>query len=166
VTAFINKVLARVSSAKDGEKHYVLRDNARLLGGIQAEAGFCDAEAIAWLLEALPPVESVFQAEQTAAWGLEACRRRPILIPSRTMLTALPDSGGSKAAGRPRRPRSRSSETVRMMLRLLSARTKKPAVILEEVLADNAKRTEPLSRDRMEKCIQFAVERHRKSFHV
>lgn len=66
--AFIDRILVRVRAAPDGEKHRSLRDNARLLGGIQAEAGFCDAEGIAWLLEALPPADNTFQAEQTAAW--------------------------------------------------------------------------------------------------
>jgi len=81
--AFIDEILGRVRTASDGQKHYALRSAARLLGGIQAKAGFCDAEAKDWLVQALP-TSAVDQkrAEKTALWGLEKGRADPIPIPT------------------------------------------------------------------------------------
>lgn len=54
----ITRAIQRVRSAPDGAKHSTLRDAALLLGGIQARAAFSDAEAIRWLLQALPSAET------------------------------------------------------------------------------------------------------------
>ncbi len=82
--AFIDAALDRVRNARDGEKHYRLRDMARLLGGIQYKAGFSDAEAIRWLTDALPGnVLDLAAAKETAAWGLDAGRAAPITVQRR-----------------------------------------------------------------------------------
>ncbi len=79
--AFIARILERVRSATDNMKHYTLRDQARLLGGIQAEVGFSDAEAVRWLLDALPGTASdLIAAKGTAEWGLDVGRAAPISI--------------------------------------------------------------------------------------
>jgi hypothetical protein len=65
--------------AVDGQKHTELRSAALALGGIQAAAGFTDAAAVQWLLDALPSsVDDWALAARTAAWGLEQGRARPI----------------------------------------------------------------------------------------
>jgi hypothetical protein len=71
--------------AVDGQKHIELRNAALALGGIQAEAGFTDADAVRWLLDALPAssVEDWNLAARTAAWGLESGRQRPIVLEDR-----------------------------------------------------------------------------------
>ena len=70
--------------AIDGQKHVALRNAALALGGIQVAAGFTDAEAVQWLLEALPAsVEDWNAARTTAAWGLEQGRSRPIVLEDR-----------------------------------------------------------------------------------
>ena len=71
-------------SAIDGQKHVVLRSAALTLGGIQAAAGFTDAEAVQWLMDALPAsVVDWNTAKQTAAWGLRAGRQEPIELTDR-----------------------------------------------------------------------------------
>jgi P4 family phage/plasmid primase-like protien len=70
--------------AVDGQKHIALRNAALRLGGIQAEVGFTDAEAVQWLLDALPEsVEDWNAARATARWGLENGRLRPIELGDR-----------------------------------------------------------------------------------
>ncbi len=67
--AFIDRTLDQVRSAADGSKHFVLRNMAMLLGGIQQQAGFSDTEAVRWLLEALlAGVKDERVAEKTARW--------------------------------------------------------------------------------------------------
>jgi hypothetical protein len=84
VEAFINETIARVRSAPDNTKHYALRNMARLLGGIQAKAGFSDSEAVRRLVDALPSTAlDLALAKDTAEWGLEAGRGVPIPIPRR-----------------------------------------------------------------------------------
>ncbi len=79
IDRFIDNALARVRAAADGQKHYRLRDIARLLGGIQEQAGFSDAEAVRWLLDALPnTVKDRAAAERTVRWGLDNGRSAPI----------------------------------------------------------------------------------------
>jgi hypothetical protein len=81
VERFIDGALARVRAAADGQKHHRLRDTARLLGGIQAQAGFSDAEAVRWLVDALPnTVKDRGAAERTARWGLDTGRSAPIKL--------------------------------------------------------------------------------------
>lgn len=97
LSGFISKVVDRVRHAAEGQKHYVLRNSALSLGGIQAAAGFSDETAISWLTEALPAtVEDWKNAEATAAWGLRAGRERPIELEDR------PHSARSNGKDRPR----------------------------------------------------------------
>jgi hypothetical protein len=70
--------------AIDGEKHHALLRTALALGGIQPEAGFTDAQAIQWLMDALPAsVVDWNAAKQTAAWGLEQGRQKPLQLDDR-----------------------------------------------------------------------------------
>ena len=70
--------------AVDGQKHIQLRNAARLLGGIQVAAGFTDAVAVRWLLNALPAsVKDWALAARTATWGLEQGRAAPIVLEDR-----------------------------------------------------------------------------------
>ncbi len=80
VEAVIRRAIERVGGAAEGSKHQELRDAARLLGGIQASAGFSDGEAVSWLVDALPhaTVRDWRNAEQTARWGLDSGRRAPL----------------------------------------------------------------------------------------
>lgn len=77
----IRQALDGVRSAADGQKHFRLRNAALLLGGIADQAQFNNAEAIRWLLNALPTsIKDRKNAERTAAWGLENGRARPLDI--------------------------------------------------------------------------------------
>ena len=70
--------------AVDGKKHIALRSAALILGGIQWAACFTDAEAVQWLMDALPPSVLDWKlAQETALWGLEQGRQRPIELPDR-----------------------------------------------------------------------------------
>jgi hypothetical protein len=106
VRAFIDEILARVRTARDNSKHYTLRASARLLGGIQAKAGFSDSEAVRWLVDSLPSTAlDLGLAKKTAEWGLEVGRVAPILVPPQRRERQPPD---------PRR-----QETARAAFRLL-----------------------------------------------
>jgi hypothetical protein len=76
----IRRAIQRVGGAPEGAKHQELRKAARLLGGVQADAGFSDSEAVSWLRDALPPstVKDWVNVERTALWGLESGRREPL----------------------------------------------------------------------------------------
>lgn len=77
-------LLENVSKAGEGQKHLQLRSAARALGGIQAEAGFSDAEAIEWLMDALPDtVVDWANAKKTAEWALASGRDDPIKLEDR-----------------------------------------------------------------------------------
>ncbi len=81
---FIEIALDKVRAAPDGAKHFTLRNQAILLGGLQHLAGFSDGEAIRWLLDALPDsVQDMQVAEDTARWGVENGRRRPVELDDR-----------------------------------------------------------------------------------
>lgn len=85
---YVDTLLKRVASARDGEKHDTLRRTARLLGGIQAQAGFSDSAAIGWLMDKLPrSVENWEGAKKTALWGLEDGRGYPITLEDRPLYT-------------------------------------------------------------------------------
>jgi AAA domain len=82
--------------AVDGQKHFALRNAALILGGIQWAAGFTDAEAVQWMMDALPPSVLDWKlAQETALWGLAQGRQRPIELPDRPRSTnggrALPE---------------------------------------------------------------------------
>ena len=87
LSGFCRKVLATLRrNAVDGQKHHALRDAARALGGVQADAGFSDDEAIGWLLHCLPDTDTVEDwnlAGNTAAWGLARGRECPIYLENR-----------------------------------------------------------------------------------
>jgi hypothetical protein len=73
------RAIDRVRSAADGQRHYRLRASARLLGGVQHRAGFADADAVEWLLDAVPGQNTNLKAAaRTVLWGLESGRAIPI----------------------------------------------------------------------------------------
>ncbi|MDE2343176.1 MAG: bifunctional DNA primase/polymerase, partial [Betaproteobacteria bacterium] len=60
--------IRKAGDAREGTKHHAIRDAALMLGGIQDRAGFSDADATAWLLEATG-LRGERKAENTIAWG-------------------------------------------------------------------------------------------------
>lgn len=79
VEQVVRRALERVASAPDGAKHETLRNTALLLGGVQVEAGFSDAEALGWLRAALPAtVKDWRNVDRTATWGLRHGRSAPL----------------------------------------------------------------------------------------
>ena len=82
--AFRQKILKNVSAAPEGQKHTVLRNAARALGGVQDQAGFTDAVAVGWLMDALPmTVKDWNAAHRTALWGLAEGRKKPLKLVER-----------------------------------------------------------------------------------
>lgn len=84
LAGFVDALVRRVRGAGEGAKHYTLRNAAISLGGIQGAAGLSDHDAIKLLVDALP--SSVIDwkgAQDTAAWGLEHGRQRPITLEDR-----------------------------------------------------------------------------------
>ncbi len=81
----VEKLLENVRAAPDGTKHDSLLRTSRALGGIIAAAGIAEADAVAWLLAALPPdgVANWAAAKQTALDGLQDGRRYPIRLEGR-----------------------------------------------------------------------------------
>jgi hypothetical protein len=70
--------------AVDGGKHYALLRTATAIGGVQAAAGFSDADAIGWMMAALPDsVADWDAAKRTAADGLARGRQKPIELDER-----------------------------------------------------------------------------------
>jgi hypothetical protein len=83
--AFVGAILDNVRNAPDGQKHYVLRNNAITLGGIADQAGLSDDECWELLRSALPAsVQDWRNAEKTARWGLGQGRLRPIALEDRS----------------------------------------------------------------------------------
>jgi hypothetical protein len=79
LNAVKENVLRKVRDAADGQKHFRLRAQARVLGGIQERAGFTTEEAVQWLLDALPDSAlDLDNAKNTAAWGLAKGREKPL----------------------------------------------------------------------------------------
>jgi Bifunctional DNA primase/polymerase, N-terminal len=77
----IDGALARVRNAPNGSKHFTLRNNALLLGGIASRAGFNSAEMTERLLAALPDgVADLENARKTAEWGLLRGASAPVVL--------------------------------------------------------------------------------------
>jgi len=131
--AVIASALDRVRHAPDGAKHYTLRNSALLLGGIGGQAGLSDADALAWLLAALPAsVEDWGAAEKTALWGLENGRLRPL------DLAVYPPA--------PRKRDPRRKETARAAFRLLRMGVASTELVAA-LHAQNNRRPDPLPAD-------------------
>ncbi len=71
------RAINAVRDAGEGTRHHRIRNAALLLGGIQARAGFSDEQAIGWLLTAAG-LENEKKARDTAAWGIEKGRLKPL----------------------------------------------------------------------------------------
>ena len=97
LAGFIGSLLDNLRrEAVDGQKHFALLRIATALGGVQAEAGFTDADAWAWLMECLPDnVDNWAGAEKTALDGLAYGRAKPIELEDRPP----PDGGAVGAFG-------------------------------------------------------------------
>ena len=96
---FIDATLARVRAAPDYSKHYTLRNSARLLGGVQAQAGLADSEALRWLMDALPQsAKDLRTAEKTARWGLDVGRLAPLKLNGRMRQAPDPRRRGDPLA--------------------------------------------------------------------
>lgn len=85
---YIDKVLGNLRGAGDGAKHATLRATARVLGGVQAQIGFSDGEAVQWLSDAIPKsVTNWENVRKTAMWGLEDGRKYPLTLEDRPQYT-------------------------------------------------------------------------------
>jgi len=150
--AIIASALDRVRHAPDGAKHYTLRNSALLLGGIAAQAGFTDADALSWLRAALPAsAKDLDAAEDTALWGLQNGRLRPL---------ELADDPPA-----PRKPDPRRRETARAAFRLL--RMGVPSTELVAALHDqNCRRPDPLPADQIADAALWAARQSRGGNHA
>lgn len=152
VRRIIDDALRRVRNAPNDGKHYALRNNARLLGGIAAQAGLSDSYLIDRLIDALPAgVEDWNRAKETAEWGLAIGRGEPIEIP--------PDDPKSSA------PDPRRSETAKTAFRLLRAGIAGEA-ILATLDEQNAERDEPLPAEVIRSTAQWAASQLRGDAHA
>jgi hypothetical protein len=160
---FVLASLARLAAARDGRRHDARWNEARLLGGIAAEADLDDETIIQWMVDALPPQANYESEVETIREGIEAGRLAPMPIHSKGgMLTALPVSGGSGGVAKPKVARSRSSQSSILVLRDLTQRVPMPE-ILARVRAHNAKRESPLSANRLNETIAWAIARFKES---
>jgi Bifunctional DNA primase/polymerase, N-terminal len=71
--------IRKCADAKEGTRHAAIRDASLMLGGIQARAGFSDADAAAWLLDPLG-LQKERKANKTISWGLAKGRAKPLEI--------------------------------------------------------------------------------------
>ena len=91
IEGLVRSILGKVSAAPDGQKHFVLRNQALVLGGVQHLGGFSAAEMARRLVDALPAsTRDREAARQTALWGLEAGARNPIDLPDRELSRGAP----------------------------------------------------------------------------
>lgn len=82
VEAVLRTVLAKVSAASDGQKHHSLRAQAKVLGGFEHVGSYSKAEAVQWLVSALPATaKDLKAAAATAAWGFEWGQAHPLDVP-------------------------------------------------------------------------------------
>ena len=82
--AYVDTLLANVRHAGEGQKHGTLLANARALGGILAAAGISEADALAWLIDALPAsVRDWNAAKKTASDGLKHGQAAPFDLEDR-----------------------------------------------------------------------------------
>ena len=88
--AYIARQLQAVRAAVDGQKHERLRNAARAIGGVAAQAGLGDDAAIEQLLQALPSARDWSAARATALWGLTEGRKQPLVLEDRPNPRARP----------------------------------------------------------------------------
>jgi len=82
--AYVERLLANVAGAAEGLKHETLLFNARSLGGILARAGIAEADAHAWLIEALPNTVQDWKLASKTAWdGLKHGQAAPFDLEDR-----------------------------------------------------------------------------------
>ena len=81
----IAAALARVRNAAEGQRHYNLRNAALTLGGLLDTAGMGEAEARQMLVQAAKDAgaRDLRNAENTAVWGLQTGRAKPLNLGGR-----------------------------------------------------------------------------------
>lgn len=81
-TRIADRILTRLASAPDGQRHYTLRKAAFTLGGLLDHLPFGETEAIDRLTRAVQDAGAVdlVLATRTAAWGLERGRANPLKL--------------------------------------------------------------------------------------
>lgn len=80
----VGALLDNVRAAAEGSKHDTLLKNARAIGGVMDAAGISEADALAWLLQALPDTVQCWDAaKDTALDGLRHGRNAPIELEDR-----------------------------------------------------------------------------------
>jgi hypothetical protein len=81
---FVRAVLDRVSAAPEGQKHFILRNQAMVLGGIAHLGPLSHADLLRRLMDALPATTlDRKNAETTAKWGLEMGAQNPLELADR-----------------------------------------------------------------------------------
>ena len=84
--AYRQRILKNVAAAPEGQKHHILRNSARALGGIQDQAGFTDTAALDWFMTALPATVADWNAaRRTVLWGLAEGRKHPLELVERPL---------------------------------------------------------------------------------
>ena len=97
---FVEAQLANISRAQEGLKHEVLRNTALALGGIMAEAGFSEGQAVDWMLARLPStVVDWNNAKRTASWGLRTGRLAEIQLEDRPLPPRQSTNGAKRSNG-------------------------------------------------------------------
>lgn len=73
LAALKENAIERVRGAKEGQMHYAVRAAGCTLGAIAKEAGFTKADAVDWIVNALPDNSNArdSNAKKTAAWGFD-----------------------------------------------------------------------------------------------
>lgn len=84
---FVRAVLSRVSAAPEGQKHFILRNQAMILGGIAHLGPLSKPDLVRRLMDALPATALDRKgAEKTAEWGVEMGMQNPLDLPDRPRL--------------------------------------------------------------------------------
>jgi hypothetical protein len=84
---FVRAVLSRVSSAPEGQKHFILRNQAMILGGVAHLGPLSKPDLVRRLMDALPATALDRKgAEKTAEWGVEMGMQNPLDLPDRPRL--------------------------------------------------------------------------------
>jgi hypothetical protein len=83
IRGIVSSLLDNVRRARDGEKHFTLRDQGLALGGYLHHIGWTQDEAVEQIIDALPSADDWGKARQTARWAITRGMQRPLDIDER-----------------------------------------------------------------------------------
>jgi hypothetical protein len=83
IRGIVNSLLNNIRNAQNGEKHFILRDQALALGGFLHHIGWNEAEAVEQVINALPSADDWDKARKTAQWAIARGVARPLDIDER-----------------------------------------------------------------------------------